>query len=163
MSDLSDVWGTWNEWTGEQTILFIGNGGVRRIQGTQVTILPGFASSGSSIWFDPDKYYFAAGGTVQWKRGLYNPDWGEFSTGIMSSYYDDIKGTGFNDIFVVGRYLEVSHFNGVTWRNFRNEVPFSSGTFTSLAVKGNIVAAVGSVAADESGVPRYGIVMVGKR
>lgn len=69
-------------------------------------------------------------------------------TGIWTETNNDkfpliscIRGNGLNDIFVIGNN-SCSHFNGVTWEKI-TELE-TNGIYLSIAVKGNIVAIVGT-------------------
>jgi hypothetical protein len=53
-----------------------------------------------------------------------------------------VKGNGLNDVMVVGAYGEVLHWNGVSWRSYR-DITGLNGSYTSVAVDGNFVIAVG--------------------
>jgi hypothetical protein len=53
-----------------------------------------------------------------------------------------VRGNNQNDLFAVGDYCGIAHFNGVTWRRYFDLVDFN-GLYTTVAVKNNIVAAVG--------------------
>jgi hypothetical protein len=54
-----------------------------------------------------------------------------------------IQGTGLNNIVVAGAYGEFIHFNGSKWKSLRDQTSLENGTYYSVAVKANIVAAVG--------------------
>jgi hypothetical protein len=59
-------------------------------------------------------------------------------------------------IFAAGANGDLLHFNGKNWRNFRDQTSLSSGEHYSVAVKGNLVIALGE---DLS----RGVVAVGRR
>ena len=68
-----------------------------------------------------------------------------------------IRGNGLNDIVVVGTYGLVMHFNGADWQHYEHQMLLNpAGSYTSLDVKGDIVAAGG---AHEG----KGLVLIGKR
>ena len=46
-----------------------------------------------------------------------------------------------NDLFIVGDFGLVSHYNGSSWKHYDMSLP--NANFYSVSVKGNTVAAVG--------------------
>jgi len=148
-----DIWGASDPATGDQTVLciasdvFQGTGRkLLRIDGMAVTALSdsGLATTLSGIWFAPDKYYYLVGAGIHWKRGISAAAWNVYEPGEVTSYYSSgIRGLGLNDIFVVGSFMEVVHFNGETWHNYNDVMPTSSGVTGGLAVTENLVISVG--------------------
>ena len=54
-------------------------------------------------------------------------------------------GLNHNDIFIVGAYGYIAHYNGANWRNYNDdELPFFDGTFASVDYIGNLIVTVGS-------------------
>jgi hypothetical protein len=75
-----------------------------------------------------------------------NSDWTNYPIGTITSYGTGcISGMGLNDIFATGSYMEVVHYNGSTWYNYKNEIPSAYGTYSSVTIHGNIMVAVGLV------------------
>jgi hypothetical protein len=52
-----------------------------------------------------------------------------------------VRGSGPNNIFVVGDYGLVAHWNGSSWKTFEQNPQY---VFLGLAVKDNLVVAVGT-------------------
>ena len=72
--------------------------------------------------------------------------WSVYPSGVVTSYLSGcVRGNGVNDVFVVGSYLECVHFNGDSWHNYRDQIPFADGALGRIAVKGNLAIAVGSI------------------
>jgi hypothetical protein len=44
---------------------------------------------------------------------------------------------------VVGAFGDVLHYNGKSWRSYREHTMLAAGSYKSVAVKGNCVFAVG--------------------
>jgi hypothetical protein len=55
-------------------------------------------------------------------------------------YTNQIRGSNYNNIFVVGDFGTIAHYNGTTWYDFGY---FTGGVWYGLAVKENIAVAVG--------------------
>ena len=70
--------------------------------------------------------------------------WEEVSEPVNFDGYSKIRGNGYNDIVAAGTFGKIDHFNSVSWEKHR----ITSGTnnsidFSSVAIKGNVVCAVG--------------------
>ena len=118
----------------------------------------GLAVSLRSIWFVPNKLYLCGGDGLFYKKDL-NPtnDWEMYPVGPVTNYYTDgISGNDVNDIFVSGAYMELLHFNGMSWHNYKDEIPTENGAI-KVVVKGNLLIAVGLSATGQA------ITIVGKR
>jgi hypothetical protein len=92
------------------------------------------------IWFVPSRQYIVVGSGV-WKSYSAAPgsSW-SWVSGLPPIHSTCIRGQALNDIFVGGAFWNLMHFNGTTWRSY---FPFASGSFTSVAMKGNVAIAVG--------------------
>ena len=97
-----------------------------------------------SIWSPNPNVYFVAG------NGLYSKDniqskspWQRLDTWQPSYYIFAIRGNGANDLFACGSYGEILHYNGSTWKSYRNNVALGNGDYNALAVRGNTVICVG--------------------
>jgi hypothetical protein len=70
-----------------------------------------------------------------------------------------LRGSGANDLTLVGEYAMVAHFNGVSWRHFEGLMN-QNRRLRSVAQRGNLVIAVGAHYDQPS---RSGLVLVGRR
>ena len=113
-----------------------------RIQGTQASELAdiGLPWSIDAIWHAPGRKYIVVGDGVYhvstlgaiWIRNF----------GLPNLYTTSIQGSALNDVVIGGAFWNLLHFNGITWRSY---FPFSSGSFTAVAMKGNMIMAVGGI------------------
>ena len=71
-----------------------------------------------------------------------------------------VRGNNVNDIVGAGIYGRIWHYNGVSWRLY-NSLINNSDNLNSIAIKGNLIIAVGS--RYESGINNYALVQVGHR
>jgi hypothetical protein len=164
---IQDIWGGANPKTGQTEVLAVASDPytsydrkILTIAGTTVSALSdnGINRALSGIWFAPAYGYFVSGGGIWGKSSLGDVQWLNAlqGTGLTVQYLDAVRGNGVNDIFATGANGDLLHFNGSTWRNFRDQTSLSSGEYYSVAVKGNLVIAVGE---DLS----RGVVAVGRR
>jgi len=152
--DIMDIYGATNPKTGELEILAIATqtdslpaqSQLLKIDGTTVTIVNTFTKVYFSTWFVPGEKYYLAGDGIMCNTSFNNSDWTNYPIGTITSYGTGcISGMGLNDIFATGSYMEVVHYNGSTWYNYKNEIPSAYGTYSSVTIHGNIMVAVGLV------------------
>ncbi len=138
---ITDVWGTGdtvlatvtNEYeTGDKLLLQISpSGNVQSLNWSPNSRL-------QTVWFEsPDKIFIGGGEHIVGKPNA----WQEI-TSIPAYYSERVRGNHSNDVFIVGAYGLCSHFNGSTWQSYP-EVSLSGGTYLSVAMKDNVVIAVG--------------------
>ncbi len=72
-----------------------------------------------------------------------NDPWRSFDSGVTQYYQYAITGTALNDVFSVGSFGEILHFNGVTWTSYRDQTGLAAGAFRSVRAKGHVVVAAG--------------------
>ncbi|MFH1250688.1 MAG: glucosyl transferase [bacterium] len=161
--DVRDIWGAKNKRSGKWEILAIASNDLDkcllRIQNKTVTKLSDDSLSNilDGIWFVPNYQYYVVGAGIHFKSKLDDSSWSRYPSGEVTSYQShDITGSGINDIFVVGSFCEVVHFNGSTWHNYRNEIPFAGGALGGVSVIGNLIAIAGHIG-------REAVVIIGRR
>jgi len=97
-----------------------------------------------TIWAYGDTLYAGCSSGV-WKESL------KTGEGKMKSWLDicgdwvypnRIRGQENNDIFVVGNWMKMAHYNGASWKSF-SSVFGTVGDYFSVSIKGNLVCAVG--------------------
>jgi len=71
-----------------------------------------------------------------------------------------VRGTGDNDIFLVGPHADVRHFNGSTWRYYP-ELTNNIDQLAAVSVTNNFIFAVGY--RYYNGIEYYGLVIRGRR
>ncbi len=149
---IQDIWGAIDK-TGNPHILAVASNkffnegkAVLEIQGSIVTSYPdtGLTWSLSGIWFQHKEIkYVAGGGLFKRTESQHNSPWVDFHQGLTTYYTDAIRGQNSNDIVVVGAYGVVLHYNGVTWKNFQSQTYLDYGAYYAVAIRGNLVVAVG--------------------
>lgn len=149
-----DIWGAANPATGQTEVLAVASNTIAvpsgkkllRITGTTVSTVSdsGLSFALSGIWFLPNEIYYLVGGGIYYSGTVGTGTiWkGELSA-VTPYYTEDVRGNGPNDVFVVGDYGEILHFNGASWRSFRSETGLTNGRYRRVAVAGNLVIAVG--------------------
>jgi hypothetical protein len=152
--DFQDIFGIINPQTNQTEILAVAsqldiNQGnkIVSIQGT--TVVP-INSSGLSwsivgVWFLPGKQYYIVGDGVGQKHSLQDSNpWTVHPTGTLAANYSEsIRGNNINDVIIVGDFGDIVHYNGSTWKSYLSETHLPNGGFGHVAIKGNLVIAVG--------------------
>jgi hypothetical protein len=152
--NINDIWGDYNEKTGEWEILAVGGNILQgtenervilRISSSQVQELNTEGTSWplSTIWFKQNrKYYLAGSGGKFEKHNLIEKDWKPLNT--MSGYLlYKIRGNRQNDVVGAGAFGEVLHFNGISWKSYIIETGLNSGIYYSVGIKNNTLVVVG--------------------
>jgi len=109
-----------------------------------------------TVWFVPNYKYFLAGSGIYEKIKLSDQIWRRQPRDISNYYIHFIRGTELNNIVAVGGYGEILHFNGVSWKSYREITGLSSGNYKSVNIKDDLIVAVGYN-------NRKGVVAIGRR
>ena len=147
---INDIWGAQNPQTGQLEILAVASDDINkkllRIQGTTVTTVAdgGLSASLNGVWFSPSIKYYVVGAGIAYKNTLDNLPWSSYPSGIVTSYASGgVRGNDISDVFVAGSFFELVHYNGSSWHNYKDVIPFTDGAVGRLAVKGNLMVTVG--------------------
>jgi hypothetical protein len=98
----------------------------------------------TGIWFVPEKKYYVVGSGVGQKSSLNDQSWSVYPSGVVTSYASGgVRGSGLNNVFVAGSFFEIVHYNGSSWHNYKDVIPFTDGAVGSMAVNGDLVVTVG--------------------
>jgi hypothetical protein len=147
--DIHDIWGEVDPLTNETTILAVAslqNYGraidLLQINGNTVKKIDttGIHVNQRGVWFKTGKSFYVVGNGVYKKKRLGDKRW-ELESGHPLVYKESMRGNDWNDLFVVGDFGLVSHFNGITWEHYNIGLPMAN--LYSVSVKGNVVTAVG--------------------
>jgi len=149
-----DIYGAYNSKKQEWEILAVASNKhlnvgkkVLKITGNQVSSVvdSGLPWSLSSIYLITGVKYYIVGDGVYESSGITSSiTWQLWPSGKMTNYYSQkIRGTSSNDIFIVGDWGEIVHYNGNSWMNYSFQTGLEYGYYLSVAFKGNIVVAVG--------------------
>ena len=148
---INDIWGSQNPHTGQWEVLAVAaddvNKKLLRIQGTTVSTIPdsGLTASLYGVWFVPEEKYYIVGAGIGYKSLLDNSPWSVYPSGAVTSYMSGgVRGNGTNDVFVAGSFFEIVHYNGSSWHNYEDVIPYTDGAVGRMAVKGNLMVTVGS-------------------
>lgn len=154
--NVNDVWGDYNEKTGEWDILAVASNIFSSFEkvvikinhlNSQILSRDGIDETLSSVWFKANiKYYVVGSGTYK-KNKLSDTIWEGDPLDITNYFENRIRANDINDVFVAGAFGELLHFNGVRWKSYLNETGLFSGAYLSADIKNNIQIAVGYEAA----------------
>jgi hypothetical protein len=103
----------------------------------------GLAIDLESVWFIPNQHYYVVGDGIYEKDLLTNSGWTVHLLDITQYFTTRVRGNAGNDVFIVGAFGECLHWNGSTWKSFRSEAGLSSGAYGAVAIKNNLMIAVG--------------------
>jgi len=95
------------------------------------------------VWFVPNRQYYVVGGGIYEKERLSDNEWKNNPLDITTYYTESVRGNHQNDVFVVGAFGEVLHYNGNSWRSYREQTALTAGSYMSVAFKGDCIVAVG--------------------
>ncbi|MBV6510701.1 MAG: hypothetical protein FMNOHCHN_00178 [Ignavibacteriaceae bacterium] len=147
---INDVWGDYNTMSKKWEILCVGSNQfidegrtLLSIEENKATPIndSGLSWALNSIWFKTrrkyiiggDGLYISASTSEVWKRDISQPPY----------YKTAVRANGLNDIFVVGAFGLILHYNGSTWHSYLPETYLNNGAYGRVAVKNNIVIAIG--------------------
>jgi hypothetical protein len=150
--NINDIFGDYGTETGQYEILCVASNigesldrEVLIINGTNAQIISkeGIMGTLSSVWFKSDRKYYIAGGGIYEKNNLNNLRWKNGQFDVTTYYTSILRGNGLNDIAAAGGVGEVLHYDGVSWRSYFNETKLNYGNYNSVAIKNNLIIAVG--------------------
>ncbi len=155
--DIQDIYGSLNPKTNNYEIIAIASNimaadgkTVMKIKNNEVEQLStnGLANYFSSIWFIPNRIYYIAGAGIHKKHDIeMESNWYKYPYGFINQYYThSIYGNDINDIFAVGSFGEAIHFNGASWKKYR-EIQLTNYDLKSVKMKNNLIL----IAADGGG------------
>lgn len=162
--DILDIWGGFNSTTGNEEIICVGSNldtgegpKVLSITGSSVSSLStkGLPWDITGVWFVPGKQYYLVGGGVFQKTTLTDSVWIATSDAVHFEV-GGIRGNNVNDVFTAASFGEVTHYNGSSWHNYSDQLPMLDGGLGRVAIKGNLVIAVGLAA-------QQAVALIGKR
>jgi len=166
--NIYDIWGDYNPKTNEWEILAVAsdyptsmNKEILKIAGETVFKLPISSQMEPlyTIWFTPNKQYYVAGSGIYQKRLLTDLDWKNGPTDITGFATTCIRGNNINDVFGVGAFGDFLHYNGVSWKQYKEPYLYN-GAYTKVAVKGDLVVAVGG---NYVSLASEAVILIGKR
>ncbi len=139
-NNLHDIWGMYDELTNEKTILITARNKILKITNKNRVgefDWPYNQNSILSIWFKNMYKKFACGdGVFEYSK---TNGW-EMFTGLPNYKTYHIRGNDINDIFAVGAFGFVTHYNGINWKDI---FPSQNIRFISLSVTDNLMVDVG--------------------
>ncbi|WP_041294036.1 hypothetical protein [Ignavibacterium album] len=151
--NINDIWGDYNEKTGQWEILAVcgnilhGQESEREILKVEKSKVQKINSTGSkwplsSVWYKTERHYYVVGSGIYENKGL-GINWSGGGYYITTYFVRRIRANSLNDVIIVGAFGEVLHYNGYSWKSFINQTYLPLGTYLSVDVKGNKIVAVG--------------------
>ncbi len=158
-TDINDIWGITDSLTGKSHILAavgdrysLGDYGILKFEGLSAkdTLAEGLPVNTTlhTVWFSRDSPIYIGGG-----HGVFYHSGSQWVEVDLPQYFPTrIRGNAANDVFVCGAFGLFAHYNGSSWRVYQG----FSGSLEGLAVKDDVVVAVGTVNS-------RGLVIIGRR
>ena len=150
--NINDIWGDYNEKTQEWEILAVGgnilagyDNIILQVQSNSTALLnaEGTGWPLSGIWFKSNRKYYLVGSGIYKKAHLNESLWDSSLISISEFHTNAVRANNINDVFIVGAYGEVLHFNGINWNSYQNELGVFFGSYKSIAIKDDIIVSVG--------------------
>ncbi len=167
--NIADVHGDYNQNTKEYELLALAStqsdfgNQLFKISGNSVSLLSteGLDDySKRTIWFTNGRNYFISGDRVYFKEKISDPYWKISSDFPASNWYTvNINGWGQNDYFILNADGHLLHFNGSTWKDFKQELNLVNITVYRIILKNDLILILGEF--DDS--INKGIIIRGKR
>lgn len=147
-----DIYGSTDSKTGVQQILAVctrnypPGRGIFSIRGNAATQFSSYTIQDElfGVWFVPNRHYYVVGGGIYEKNSLSDSTWENGPLDITHYATTKVRGNGLNDVIVVGAFGEFLHWNGSTWKSFIDQTGLPNGSYSSVAIRGNLVIAVGA-------------------
>ncbi|HMN17194.1 MAG TPA: glucosyl transferase [Ignavibacteriaceae bacterium] len=150
--NINDIWGDYNDKTGEYEILAVASNVNTSTERTIIKIYNNTSRIISSspiqwslrtVWFMPSRRYYVAGSGVYEKHNLTENEWRNNTLDITTFYTNRIRGNDVNDVVGIGAFGDFVHFNGSGWKVNYQEPELNYGSYLSLDIKEELVVAVG--------------------
>ncbi len=152
--NINDIWGDYNNKTGEWEILAAGGnilqGGelervILKIESSGIsTLIPSGANWPlRTIWFKSAQKYFVAGSGIYEKNNLSQNVWSNNIFDITSYSINKLRGDDINDICAVGGVGEIVHFNGYDWKSYFDQTALTGGNYYGVSIKNNMIVSSG--------------------
>jgi hypothetical protein len=166
--EFQDLWGTVNQASGQVQCLAVAcnrftNNGSAVVQlfdaSASAITTSGLPSNISGVWSANGKEWYICGDGLYKSKSL-SSSWRRIN-GVPLIYKESIRGIAANDIFVVGDFGLVLHFNGSTWSDLTQQVNLPNSIFYAVAAKGNLVVMVGGTTSGAIG--GAAAILIGRR
>ena len=142
--NINDIWGDYNQKTGEWEILAVAG---NILQGTENQVLKISNNSSThiknaninwplrSLWFESARNYYVAGSGIFQKHLLSDSFWLNDIFSITTYSINRISASAINDIIATGGAGEVIHFNGYSWKSYIENTQLISGNYYGCSIK----------------------------
>ena len=133
---IQDIFGAKNPQTGAWEVLAVAGDQlhslareVLRVEGLTATAIPDrpLDRPVNTVWFLPGERYSVVGAGLYQKASLADSLWQGGLFDVTQFLLEHIRGTAANDVYAVGHFGEVLHWNGKSWRSDQNEVGIPGG------------------------------------
>lgn len=150
--NINDIWGDYNQKINEWEILAVASNEYSSFDRELIKInknnsmllsKSGIEEPLHSIWFKPNKKYYAVGSGTYEKTHLNDPEWKGDPLDITEYFENRVRANDINDVIAVGAFGEILHFNGYNWQSYISQTYIQNGTLLSVDIKNNLIVATG--------------------
>ncbi|MFZ1281884.1 MAG: glucosyl transferase [Ignavibacteriaceae bacterium] len=150
--NINDIWGDYNQKINEWEILAVASNEYSSFDRELIKInknnsmllsKSGIEEPLHSIWFKPNKKYYAVGSGTYEKTHLNEPEWKGDPLDITEYFENRVRANDINDVIAVGAFGEILHFNGYNWQSYISQTYLQNGTLLSVDIKNNLIVATG--------------------
>ncbi|MBN8705933.1 MAG: hypothetical protein J0L62_08645 [Bacteroidetes bacterium] len=152
--DIQDIHGDYNPKTKEYELLALASRSLQKegnlllkINGQTVTplSLTGMDDySKDELWFTQGSHYWLVGGNSFYKKSLNDSHWTINNIYPFSNWYvADINGWKQNDLIITLHDSHLLHFNGSTWKDFKDELNLAGLAVGEIYIKDDNILIIG--------------------
>ncbi len=167
--NINDIYGAFNEKTNEYEILAVATDYPSGIEKAILSIRNDMVVQVSTnpimwplftIWFIPARGYYSAGSGIYQKHLIQDSSWNNKVLDITTFTTTSMRGNNTNDVVGVGAFGDLVHFNGLSWKNNYSEPLLNNGSYTDVAMRGDLVVASGS---SQASLNSEAVILIGRR
>ena len=169
--NINDIYGAYNNGTDEWEILAVAadygvnfDKAILKLKNNEVIRLTTTSNSDMEpllgVWFMPGRQYYVVGSGIYQKHFMDDIIWKNNFFAITTFATTSITGNDINDVVAVGAFGDLVHFNGVGWKNDYTEPLLTNGSYTRVAMKGDLLVAVGG---NYTSINSEAIILMGRR
>ncbi len=169
--NINDIYGAYNNGTDEWEILAVAadygvnfDKAILKLNNNEVIRLTTTSNPDIEpllgVWFMPGQQYYVVGSGIYQKHFMDDIMWKNNFFAITTFATTSITGNDINDVVAVGAFGDLVHFNGTSWKSDYEEPLLNNGSYTRVAIKGDLLVAVGG---NYTSINSEAVILMGRR